>query len=124
MEEVLVLGRRSSKQRPLGFLRGELEELADRVLLDALAYDAAVSGVPLRLECATAVEEYPDFHSGYKLFSRRTAAGEWAAAVISQPGLRFSGGGRRTCHSGRWIPWAFSFHANRQSPAIKRRNPF
>jgi|APSaa5957512622_1039677.scaffolds.fasta_scaffold16801_2 hypothetical protein len=83
MEEVLVLGRRSSKQRPLGFLRGELEELADRVLLDALAYDAAVSGVPLRLECATAVEEYPDFHSGYKLFSRRTAAG----VFLSEPRL-------------------------------------
>ncbi len=72
-EQVLVIGSRVSKHRPMGFLRGELEELADRVLLDALAYDAVRRGQPLRLELATAVEEYPDFHSGYKLFSRATA---------------------------------------------------
>jgi len=71
--EVLVLGRRISKHRPMGFLRGELEEFADRVLLDALYYDAAQRGVPMRLEYATALEEYPDFHSGFKLFSRSTA---------------------------------------------------
>ena len=73
VDEVMVLGRRTSRHRPLGFLRGELEELADRVLLDALAYDAAVRGRPLRLECATALEEFPDFHSGFKLFSRGAA---------------------------------------------------
>ena len=73
VEDVMVLGRRPSRHRPLGFLRGELEELADRVLLDALAYDAAISGQPLRLECATALEEFPDFHSGFKLFSRGAA---------------------------------------------------
>ena len=83
MEEVLVLGRRISKHRPLGFLRGELEELADRVLLDALAYDAVVKGRPLRLEYATAIEEYPDFHSGFKLFSRRAAEG----VFLSDPRL-------------------------------------
>ena len=68
--EVLVLGRRSSKHRPMGLLRGELEELADRVLLDAFYYWAALSGEPLRLEYATTHEEYPDFHSGFKLYSR------------------------------------------------------
>lgn len=73
VDEVMVLGRRITRHRPMGFLRGELEELADRVLLDALAYDAAISGRPLRLECATTLEEFPDFHSGYKLFSRGAA---------------------------------------------------
>ena len=68
--EVRALGRRSSKHRPMGFLRGELEELADRVLLDALAFRAAKSGEPLRMEYATTHEEYPDFHSGFKLYSR------------------------------------------------------
>jgi len=81
--EVLVLGRRTSKHRPMGFLRGELEELADRVLLDALYYNAARSGVPLRLEYATALEEYPDFHSGFKLFSRGAAR----AAFMEDPEL-------------------------------------
>jgi hypothetical protein len=72
-DRVMVLGRRISRHRPMGFLRGELEEYADRILLDALAYRAAVTGRPLRLEYATTLDEYPDFHSGYKLFSRQTA---------------------------------------------------
>ena len=74
VDEVLVLGSRTSRHRPMGWLRGELEELADRVLFDALHYHAAVCGRPLRLECVTTVEEFPDFHSGYKLFSRGAAA--------------------------------------------------
>ncbi|MFH1572181.1 MAG: hypothetical protein ABIL09_29595, partial [Gemmatimonadota bacterium] len=64
VSEVLVLGSRTSRHRPMGLLRGELEELADRVLFDALHYHAAVTGQPLRLECVTPIEEYPDFHSG------------------------------------------------------------
>ena len=44
------------------------------MLLDALHYHAAVNGRPLPLELATALEEFPDFHSGYKLFDRATAA--------------------------------------------------
>ena len=42
IEKLLVLGRRISRHRPMGYLRGELEELADRILLDALAYDATL----------------------------------------------------------------------------------
>ncbi len=69
----LVLGERLSRHRPMGFLRGELEELADRILLDALMYDAAVSGRPLPLHYALNLGEFPDFHSGLKLFDRQTA---------------------------------------------------
>jgi len=72
-ERVLVLGQRRSRHHPMGFYRGELEELADRILLDALGYHAAVSGTPLRLEYANSIAEFPDFHSGYKLFDRTTA---------------------------------------------------
>ena len=70
---ILVVGTRTSRHRPMGFLRGELEELADRLLLDALHYHAALADRPLRLEYATLQDEFPDFHSGYKLFSRATA---------------------------------------------------
>ena len=70
---VMVLGRRISLHRPMGFVRGELEALADHVLFDALHYHAAVTGCPLRLEYATLLDEVPDFQSGYKLFSRATA---------------------------------------------------
>ncbi len=72
-DRLLILGRRISRHRPMGWLRGELEEIADRMLLHALEYHAAISGIPLRLEYATLIEAIPDFHSGYKLFSRRTA---------------------------------------------------
>ncbi len=72
-DRLLVLGRRISPHRPMGWLRGELELVADRVLLHALHYHAALSGEPLRLEYATMIDDIPDFHSGYKLFSRRTA---------------------------------------------------
>ena len=82
-DEVMVLGRRSSKHRPMGLLRGELEELADRILLDALHYQAACSGAPRRFEYATAHEEYPDFHSGFKLYS----AGVVPKVFLSEPEL-------------------------------------
>jgi hypothetical protein len=72
-ERVLVIGRRNSRSKPMGFFRGELEEFADRVLLDALAYRAVIKGEPLQLEYVSHYEEYPDFHSGFKLFSPRSA---------------------------------------------------
>jgi hypothetical protein len=89
-DRVIVLGRRISRHRPLGFLRGELEEFADRILLDAMAYRAATTEQPLRLEYATLLDEFPDFHTGYKLFSRQTARdvflGEPQLAGVSQAG--------------------------------------
>ena len=82
IDEVLVLGIRVSRHLPMGFLRGELEELADRLLFDALHYHAAQTGQPLRLECATVLEEYPDFHSGYKLLSRGAARATFAEEPV------------------------------------------
>jgi hypothetical protein len=72
-DRLMMLGRRISLHRPLGFLRGELELFADYVLMQALAYHAAVTQRPLRLEYATMLDTVPDFHSGYKVFSRVTA---------------------------------------------------
>ena len=70
---VLVIGHRRSRHHPMGLGRGELEELADRMLLDALQYHAVVSQRPLGLEYAGLHGEFPDFHSGFKLFSRAIA---------------------------------------------------
>ncbi|MBN1249413.1 MAG: hypothetical protein JXC32_17260 [Anaerolineae bacterium] len=83
---VMVLGRRISRHRPMGLLRGELEDLADQILVLALQYHAAVSDRPLRFEYATLLEATPDFHSGYKLFSRVTAADVFLSAP-QQAGL-------------------------------------
>ena len=72
-DRIVVNGARTSRHRPMGFLRGELEEFADRILLEMLRYRAAVKRSPLDLRFAGATEEFPDFHSGYKLYSRHTA---------------------------------------------------
>ena len=85
-DSVMVLGRRISRHRPMGYLRGELEELADRMLLDALAHHAAARGQPLDLRFAATLDEFPDFHSGYKLFSR-AAAEKTLAAPPSLEGM-------------------------------------
>lgn len=69
-ERFLVIGRRSSRHHPMGYLRGELEELADRMLVDSLQYRAAREGLPLNLQFALLLDEFPDFHSGYKLLTR------------------------------------------------------
>lgn len=78
---VMVIGARTSRHRPMGFLRGELEGLAGHVLLDALQYHAAATGRPLRLEYAYAHSPCPDFHSGYKVFDRETARAVFLAPV-------------------------------------------
>ncbi len=70
---IMVLGNRASRHRPLGFLRAEQEELCNHLLMDALTYAATISGQPLHLEYLTTTESLPDFHSGYKFFSRATA---------------------------------------------------
>lgn len=72
-DRILILGQRISRHRPMGFLRGEIEELCDRMLLDALMYHAVVKQRPLALEYPVAFDEFPDFHTGYKLFSSSTA---------------------------------------------------
>lgn len=73
-ERVLVLGNRNSRHRPLGFLRAEQEELANYMTMDALAYAAVQQDRPVRLEFLSTTGDPPDFHSGYKLFDRATAA--------------------------------------------------
>lgn len=80
---VLVIGNRTSTHRALGFLRGEQEALSDLMLMDALAYAAVCNGQPLRLQYLTTTDALPDFHTGYKYFSRATAQ----AVFASDPNL-------------------------------------
>ena len=78
---IMLTGRRVSRHRSMGLLRGELEELCDRMLFDALHYRAVVAQRPLRLEYVSSLEEFPDFHSGFHLFSRPVAE----AVFLSEP---------------------------------------
>ncbi|MHB1293761.1 MAG: glycosyltransferase family protein [Anaerolineae bacterium] len=71
--EVLVIGARSSRHRPMGWARGELEWLLDRVTLDALAFHLARAGRALDLSQCLARDGVPDLSSGYKVYSRALA---------------------------------------------------
>lgn len=68
----IIIGRRESLHRPMGWLRGELEGLQNRVLLDALRFRLAQEGRALDLRfCAP--DGVPDFNSGYKVYTRAAA---------------------------------------------------
>jgi len=43
------------------------------MLLDALHYTAVIQDKPLALQFTNTLDEFPDFHSGYKVFSRSCA---------------------------------------------------
>jgi len=70
---VLVIGRRGSLHRPMGWLRGELELLQDWVLLDVLRFYLARQGDVLDLRFCAGPGAVPDFNSGYKLYTRAAA---------------------------------------------------
>jgi len=69
---LLVIGSRQSRSRPMGWWRGELEHLLDGVTLDALAYALAGQGRALNLRHCIDLSA-PDLSSGYKVYGRELA---------------------------------------------------
>jgi hypothetical protein len=69
---VIVIGARTSRHRPMGFARGELESLLDQVTLDALAYVLARRGQALDLRHCLG-HTTPDLSSGFKVYGRQIA---------------------------------------------------
>jgi len=70
---VILIGSRRSRHRPMGWVRGELEELLDQVTIDALAYSLARQGRALDLSHCLARNSVPDLNSGYKVYGRQIA---------------------------------------------------
>jgi hypothetical protein len=70
--QVLAIGARLSRSRPMGWVRGELEALLDQLTLDALAYALARQGRALDLSQCRG-QGVPDLSSGYKVYGRRSA---------------------------------------------------
>jgi len=70
---VILIGARRSRHRPMGWVRGELERLLDRVTLDALAYALARQGRALDLSDCWNKDGPPDLSSGYKVYGRQIA---------------------------------------------------
>ncbi len=69
---VITIGARSSRTRPMGWVRGELETLLDQLTADALAYALARQGRALDLSQCLA-GRVPDLSSGYKVYLREMA---------------------------------------------------
>lgn len=70
-DSVIVVGRRNHPHRALGWIRGELETLLNRVLIDAVRFALARRQQVLNTRYFSLAGEYPDLHSGYKIYSRR-----------------------------------------------------
>src|SRR5205823_10788948 len=77
-EQVLIVGRRTAVHPPLGWLRGEYEQVVNAVLVEALQFSLARRGRVLARQYWAA--ELPDLQSGYKLYSR--GACEEAVAAL------------------------------------------
>lgn len=70
-DAVLIVGRRNHPHRALGWLRGEFETLLNRVLVDSARFALAQRQHVLNTQYFSLSGEYPDLHSGYKVYSRR-----------------------------------------------------
>ncbi|OGO06197.1 MAG: hypothetical protein A2Y73_01030 [Chloroflexi bacterium RBG_13_56_8] len=69
--KVILIGSRRSRHGPLGWVRGELETLLDKITLDALVHHMARKGQALDLSYS--LGQVPDLSSGYKLYGREMA---------------------------------------------------
>lgn len=70
---VYVLGQRGSLHRPMGFARGEYEWLLNELTVQAVRYELARRGRVPDLRYCSLLPSPPDFQSGYKVYTRRTA---------------------------------------------------
>jgi hypothetical protein len=70
-DRVIVVGRRNQPHRALGWVRGELETLLNRVLLEAVCFALAQRQQVLNTRHFSLSGDAPDLHSGYKVYSRR-----------------------------------------------------
>jgi hypothetical protein len=70
-DRVIIVGRRNHPHRALGWMRGELETLLNRVLVDAVRFALAQRQQVLNTRYFSLAGEYPDLHSGYKIYSRK-----------------------------------------------------
>lgn len=72
-DNVFAVGSRRAPQMALGWVRGEYELLLNRVLVEAVNHSLAPAGRRADLRYSLPQTRYPDFQSGYKLYTRETA---------------------------------------------------
>ncbi|MBM3498109.1 MAG: hypothetical protein FJX74_05505 [Armatimonadetes bacterium] len=70
---LFAVGSRPRPQMALGWVRGEYELLLNRVLVEACNVHLATQGTHIDLRYSLPETRYPDFQSGYKLYTRASA---------------------------------------------------
>jgi hypothetical protein len=70
-DALIIVGRRNHPHRALGWIRGEFETLLNRVLVDTVRFALAQRQHVLKTQYFSLAGEYPDLHSGYKVYSRK-----------------------------------------------------
>jgi hypothetical protein len=73
-DSLIIVGRRNHPHRALGWIRGEFETLLNRVLVDAVRFALAQRQQVFKTQYFSLAGEYPDLHSGYKVYSRKVCA--------------------------------------------------
>jgi hypothetical protein len=68
---LIIVGRRNHPHRAVGWIRGEFEALLNRTLIDAVRFALAQRQQVLKTQYFSLSGEYPDLHSGYKVYSRK-----------------------------------------------------
>ncbi|MGI6367032.1 MAG: hypothetical protein ACOX2L_01515 [Anaerolineae bacterium] len=100
---VVMIGARASRERPMGWVRGQMETLLDGLTIDALTYALARQGRALDLAfCRPGV--VPDISSGYKVYGR-----ELAALLFADPDP----------DTGSLSPWDYWHYAPETVPAVE-----
>lgn len=72
-DDLFVIGRRGSLSRSLGFARGQLEDVLNRVTVQAVNVVLAGRGSAIDERFTARYRGAPDLQSGYKLYSRSAA---------------------------------------------------
>jgi hypothetical protein len=70
-EALIIVGRRNHPHRSLGWIRAELENLLNQVLVEAIRFSLAHRHQVLNTQYFSLSGAYPDLHSGYKVYARK-----------------------------------------------------
>ncbi|NCO33205.1 MAG: hypothetical protein AUJ92_02220 [Armatimonadetes bacterium CG2_30_59_28] len=91
----IVIGGRMDAHRPLGFIRGQYEEIVNSIIWNACLHHLAIKGKTLNTQYFAAYGQIPDCESGYKLYGRQSCVhliDGFARAADEQP----------DCDASRW----------------------
>jgi hypothetical protein len=73
-DALIIVGRRTQPHRALGWIRGEFETLLNRAVVDGVRFALAQRQQVLKTQYFSLAGDYPDLHSGYKVYSRKVCA--------------------------------------------------